>query len=122
MIGETVNAGLVIGLILASIVVVLILVQVQIRKQHHFDSPLPPEAVIASVSRAVGGGSAYRDATGDLSIPFNGGILSVAIEPAGAGSSLHVWLSQYNFLAANGFQVLAYRNRVAKIRNATGVV
>jgi len=113
-----VDYKLVIGLIVAIIVVILVVVQLQIRRQYDLESPLPPDAAASNISRAIGGGVALFDAAGDLSIPFNGGILSVALEPVGTGSNLHVWLSQYNFISANGFQVLAYKGKVSKIRRA----
>ena len=112
------DVGVVIGLIIAVVVIVLVVVQIQIRRQHRFESPLPPEMAVANISRSIGGGEALVDAAGDLSIPFNDGILSVAIEPASGGSSLHVWLSRYNFFGANGFQVLSYKRAVSKIRRA----
>lgn len=112
------DIGLIFGLLLAFIVVTLVVVQIQMRKQHYMESPLAPDVAVASVSRSVGGGEAFFDAAGDLSIPFRDGILSVAVEPAASGSRVHVWLSQYNFFNANGFQALAYNGRVSKIRRA----
>ena len=101
------------------IVVGLIIIQVQIRKQYATHSRLDPEDALMAAARAYGGGQSFRDAAGDLSLPFRDGILSVSAEPDGmGGSEVHIWLSSYAFLQTNGFQVLHYRHEVKKLMRA----
>lgn len=114
------EVGTVLIIVAVAIVAILVLVQIQIRKQYDFATSMPPEQAAQVISRAVGGGQALIDAAGDLSIPYRDGTLSVAIAETGPGSEIHVWLSQYRFLAANGFQVMGYKRKVSKIKRAVG--
>jgi hypothetical protein len=101
------------------LVAVVVILQMQIRRQYRLKSSMSPEGALQAISRAVGGGQAYVDAGGDLAVPFRNGICSIAITPSDDGIELHVWLSQYPFLAANGFQVLGYKSLMRRIQRAT---
>ena len=107
---------IVFGLILIGVVVLL---QKQIRHQYRLKSSMSSEGAVQAISRAVGGGQAYVDAGGDLAVPFRNGICSIAITPSDDGIEIHVWLSQYPFLAANGFQVMGYKSLVRRIQRST---
>lgn len=116
------GSGSQIGFALVAILVVLIgivvLTQIQIRKQYTFMSPLPPDAVLQNAARAVGGGQGQYDAAGDLSVPFRNGIMSISAEPTNGGTAVHVWLSRYPFFGANGMQVMSYQRNVGRVRRA----
>jgi hypothetical protein len=106
---------------IALIVAVLIVVQILIRKHFVFNSSLCPQDALRAAAGAIGGGQSYIDASGALSIPLTDTrILSVHAEPYGSGSIVEVWLSSYDFLNANGFQVIGYRSRAKRIKNACG--
>lgn len=99
---------------------IVILVQFQIRKQYHFPSNLDPETALQAAARGAGGGSSFIDAAGQLSVPYRNGIMSVAAEPTPEGSMVHVWLSEYPFWGANGFQVMGYQRAVKRVRRSVG--
>lgn len=107
--------------IVIALVAILIVVQVMIRKHFVFDSHLDPASALRVAAAALGGGQSFIDASGALSIPLGGDrILSVAAEPQGPGSRLEIWLSSYDFMNANGFQVVGYHNRARRIMRACG--
>ena len=102
-----------------ALVLLLVVVQIAIRRHVTFMSRLAPSDVLRSAAGAVGGGESYIDAAGHLSIPLAGdGILSVAAQPTESGTLVEVWLIRYRFLHATGFDALVHRRRVKRIRRS----
>ena len=105
-------------LILLICIGIVVLVQIQVRKQYYIDTRLNPEAALQVAARTIGGGEAILDAAGDLSIPLRAGTLSVSATPSASGTQVQMWLSSFPVLGVDGRYVAAYKRRVKKVRRA----
>lgn len=110
--------GTILLLILLAVVGILIVVQIQIRKHHFVDSTHDAQKALGMVEQRFHSYSVSTDSDGNLSIPFGVGRVLVAADDVPGGARVEAWLSHYPFLSANGFQVLAYRQIVRKIRKS----
>ncbi|MFT3971434.1 MAG: hypothetical protein QM695_14455 [Micropruina sp.] len=104
------------------LVAIVVVNQILIRRHYVFACDLEPSVALRTAAVAIGGGKSFLDASGALSIPLGRNrILSVVAEPLNAGSLVEVWLSSYDFINANGFQVIAYQKKVRRIRRSCGI-
>lgn len=108
----------IIFIILLVIVAVLVVVQIQIRKRHLIESKHDAEQSMRLIEQALRSRGVSVDQEGNLASPFGPGQVLAHASDGDQGAYVQVWLSSYPFMSANGFQVLAYRSVVGKIRKA----